>query len=94
MSIKKLAIVGLLSAAFMAPGQSVFAQATETTIVVMPEEYQLRVLEEHVQMLRHKLYMKQKMSDKEKAAWGKQYTDVATRLQSWNKFSDEFDLSD
>ena len=92
MSIKNLAIVGLLSAAFMAPAQSVFSQATETTIVVMPEEYQLRVLEEQIQMLRHKLYMKQKMGDKEKAAWAKQYKDVAKRLQSWNKFSDEYDL--
>ena len=43
-------------------------------------------------MLRHKLYMKQKMGDKEKAAWAKQYKDVATRLQSWNKFTDDFDI--
>jgi len=91
MSIKKLAIVGLLSAALIAPAQSVFAQATETTIVVMPEEYQLRVLEEQIQMLRHKLYMKEKMTDKEKAEWAKQYKETAKRLQSWNKFTDEYE---
>ena len=92
MVMKKLAVVGLLSAALVAPAQSVFAQDTQTTIVVMPEEYQLRVLEEQIQMLRHKLYMKQKMTDKEKAEWNKQYKEVAKRLGAWNKFTDEFNI--
>lgn len=92
MVMKKLAVVGLLSAALVAPAQSVFAQATETTIVVMPEEYQLRVLEEQIQMLRHKLYMRQKMTDQERAEWNKQYKEVAKRLGAWNKFTDEYDI--
>lgn len=92
MVMKKLAVVGLLSAALVAPAQSVFAQATETTIVVMPEEYQLRVLEEQIQMLRHKLYMRQKMTDEERAEWHKQYKEVAKRLGAWNKFTDEYDI--
>lgn len=92
MVMKKMAVVGLLSAALILPAQSVFAQATETTIVVMPEEYQLRVLEEQIQMLRHKLYMKQKMTDDERAEWNKQYKEVAKRLGAWNKFTDEYDI--
>jgi len=92
MVIKKLAVVGLLSAALIVPAQSVFAQATETTIVVMPEEYQLRVLEEQIQMLRHKLYMKEKMTDEERAEWNKQYKEVSKRLGAWNKFQDEYDI--
>jgi len=92
MVMKKLAVVGLLSVALVAPAQSVFAQGTETTIVVMPEEYQLRILEEQIQMLRHKLYMKQKMTDKERAEWNKQYKEVAKRLGAWNKFTDEYDI--
>ena len=92
MDIKKLAVVGLLSAALVAPAQSLFAQPAETTVVVMPEEYQLRILEEQIQMLRHKLYMKQKMTDKEHAEWTKQYKDVAKRLEAWNKFTNEYDI--
>jgi hypothetical protein len=58
----------------------------------MPEEYQLRILEEQIQMLRHKLYMHQKMTDKERAEWTQQYKDVAKRLEAWNKFTNEYDI--
>jgi hypothetical protein len=93
--MRSLAVVGLVSAALVAPAQSLFAQAQPGgTAVVMPEDYQLRLLEDQIQILRNKLYMKQKMTDKEHAEWTKQYKDVAKRLESWNKFTDEYGLKD
>lgn len=93
MSMRKMAVVGILAASLIVPAQAVLAQSvSETTVVVMPEEYQLRVLEEQIQMLRHKLYMKQKMTDEERKEWNKQYQDVTTRLKSWNKFTDEYNI--
>ena len=92
--MRRLFVVGLVSAALVAPVQSLFAQPAQGTVVVMPEDYQLRILEEQIQILRQKLYMKQKMTDKEHAEWTKQYQDVAKRLENWNKFTDEYGLKD
>lgn len=92
MRMRKMAVFGILAASMIVPAQAALAQSSvsETTVVVMPEEYQLRVLEEQIQMLRHKLYMKQKMTDAERKEWNKQYQDVTSRLKSWNKFTDEY----
>lgn len=92
----KLATLFLLTATLVVPASIGFSQSMprETIVIQRPEEYQLRILESQIQMLRNKLYAQQRMDDKQKNAWLQHYNQVAKRLEAWNKFSDEFDLSD
>jgi len=67
----------------------------QETIVLQPrEEYQLRILESQIQMLRHKLYAQQKMDDEAQQQWLDHYNEVAKRLQSWNRFAGRYGLRD
>jgi LPS O-antigen subunit length determinant protein (WzzB/FepE family) len=90
----KITLVLLLSATIMAPASMAFAQSMrqETIVIQRPEEYQLRILESQVQMLRNKLYAQQRMDDKQQQIWLGHYNEVAKRLEAWNKFSDSYGL--
>jgi len=64
----------------------------ETIVIQRPEEYQLRLLESQVQLLRNKLYAQQRMDDKQKQVWLQHYNEVAKRLEAWNKFQDAYNI--
>ena len=72
----------------------VFSQPVqqETIVLQRPEEYQLRLLESQIQMLRNKLYAQQKMDDQRRSDWLQHYNEVAKRLQSWNKFQGAYNI--
>lgn len=90
----KLALILLLAAFIAAPVSTGWAQVgrQETIVIQRPEEYQLRILESQVQMLRNKLYAQQRMDDKQKQEWLNHYNAVAKRLESWNKFAGAYNL--
>lgn len=90
----KLAVILLLAAFVAAPVSTGWAQVgrQETIVIQRPEEYQLRILESQVQMLRNKLYAQQRMDDKQKQQWLNHYNQVAKRLESWNKFAGAYNL--
>ena len=90
----KLTVPVLLAVTLVAPASIGFTQSapTQTITIQRPEEYQLRILESQVQMLRNKLYAQQKMDDKQKAAWLGHYQAVAKRLEAWNKFQDQYNI--
>ncbi len=92
----KLTALLLLAATLVLPASIGFTQSMprETIVIQRPEEYQLRILESQIQMLRNKLYAQQRMDDKQKNVWLQHYNRVAKRLEAWNKFSDSYDLSD
>ena len=90
----KFVNVILLSATLVVPAAIGFAQSMpkETIVIQRPEEYQLRILESQVQMLRNKLYAQQRMDDKQTNAWLEHYNEVAKRLEAWNKFQDSYNM--
>lgn len=90
----KLAAVVLLAATPVFPASFGFTQTMprETIVIQRPEEYQLRLLESQVQLLRNKLYAQQRMNDKQKQEWLQHYNEVAKRLEAWNKFQDTYNM--
>lgn len=90
----KFAAVLLLSATLVLPASIGLTQSMpqETIVIQRPEEYQLRILESQIQMLRNKLYAQQRMDDKQKQAWLGHYNEVANRLERWNKFANAYNI--
>ena len=84
-----LLIATLVASPLMALAQPI---QQETIVLERPEEYQLRLLESQIQLLRNKLYAQQKMTDEQKQQWQAQYSEVAKRLQSWNKFQGAYNI--
>jgi hypothetical protein len=83
----------LASAMALIPAQLVLAgsSASSTTftaheIPVPKQDYELRLLEDQVQILRDKLEMSKgkKMSAKDSAEWHKEYKGVQDALNKWN----------
>lgn len=92
----KTALTVGFAVALMFQAALVLAQSRpgETMVRQRPEEYQLRVLESQIQMLRYKLYAGQRMEEREKAEWLEHYNQVAKRLEGWNKFAGRYGLSE
>ena len=90
MKAQKVILVGVLAIGLVGAGQLVLAGNSGTTIPahemsVPREEYQLRVLEEQIQVLRDKLLMHGgKLDDKASAEWHTKYNDLKGTLNKWN----------
>jgi len=90
MKIPTKVLSGALVIALIGSAQLPLANATDTVVTahemaVPKEEYQLRLLEEQVQVLRDKLLMHEgKLDAKASAEWHKKYNDLKSTLNKWN----------
>lgn len=92
MKMQTIVLSGALASAIaFVPAQVVFAGSPSGTAVtshevaVPKEDYELRLLEEQLQILRDKLDMhKGKMTAEESKEWHKEYKNVQDALNKWN----------
>ena len=77
--------MAFMPAQLVLAGSSSGSAVTAHEIAVPKEDYELRLLEEQIQILRDKLDMhKGKMNAAESKEWHKEYKDVQNALNKWN----------
>jgi len=90
MNIRKTVAIGATVFGLVSPAQLVLAGPSGNVsavhgTAVPKEEFELRILEEQIRVLRDKLYMRQgKMTNKQKVEWHKRYNQLKTTLSNWN----------
>jgi hypothetical protein len=90
MKVQRLLISGALAIALIGSAQLLLAETPDTAITahkmnVPKEEYELRLLEEQIQVLRDKLLMHGgKLDAKASAEWHKKYDNLRATLNNWN----------
>jgi len=90
MNVRKMVAIGATVCSLVVPAQFVVAGTSDSAMKAQStaapqEEYQLRLLEEQIQVLHNQLYMRRgKMSEKQKTEWHKRYNALKTTLSGWN----------
>lgn len=85
-----MVLVSAIAFALIGSAQGVLAESSASTveaheIAVPTEDYQLRVLEERIQVLRDKLLMHGgKLDKKASQEWHEKYDDLKATLNQWN----------